>query len=259
MLVVLMRNTTSDKLYYSTVQVKCGDGSSGTAYFVVDSSIKNALKFYLVSNNHVVKNKSNCSITFHRAESTRSERKVGIYEHKFRELKWQNGWKSHPDPKIDIAVMSLNLVLNDLELRSIFLFFRAIDLSSIPSAAEVNLVKAIEEITYVGYPAGLIDTVNNLPIARKGCLATPLHEDFNGEPIFLIDGSVFGGSSGSPVCLLNESSYSDTNNNHYVGANRFHLIGTIFQNIELRQNNQSIDIGKVLKASTILETINHHF
>ena len=69
-------------------------------------------------------------------------------------------------------------------------------------------LSAIEEIIFVGYPDSLRDEVNMTPITRRGITSTPLDQDFNGEPVFLIDASVFGGSSGSPVFILNQGSYT---------------------------------------------------
>ena len=45
----------------------------------------------------------------------------------------------------------------------------------------------------------MYDQVNLIPITRTGMTATPLQLDYDGRPSFLIDASVFPGSSGSPV------------------------------------------------------------
>ncbi len=254
-----MRNTISDQLYYSTVRVECGDGSIGTAYIMSVSLNESMGKFFLVSNKHVVENKSDCRINFHTADSIQNTNKTGTYTHKFRTLKWRDAWKFHPNPTIDLAIMDLTPYLHELHQRGIYIFFRAISIKNIPTETEINLIKAMEEITFVGYPVGLIDSVNNLPIARRGHLATVLHEDFDGKPEFMIDASVFGGSSGSPVCILNENGYTDTNNNTVLGGCRFYLIGTIFEQMYKTDDNQSIDIGKVLKSRTILECIEYNF
>ncbi len=253
-----MRNTVSDQLYYSTVRIECGDGTIGTAYIMSAEINKSIGRFLLVSNRHIVENKSDCRIVFHKAKSINNQEKIGTYSHKFRTLKWRDAWKFHPDANIDLAILDITPYLREFEHRGVYIFFRAISVNHIPTESEINLIRAMEEITFVGYPAGLIDLVNNLPIARRGSLATPLHENFDGKPEFLIDASVFGGSSGSPVCILNENGYTDTNGNMFFGNIRFFLIGTIFQQISLGHDNQSIDIGKVLKSETILESIEYN-
>jgi hypothetical protein len=55
------------------------------------------------------------------------------------------------------------------------------------------------EVWFVGYPENRFDTVNNLPILRRGYIASLPKIDFEGRKQFLIDAQVFPGSSGSPV------------------------------------------------------------
>lgn len=61
---------------------------------------------------------------------------------------------------------------------------------------------AVEDLLMVGYPNSLMDETNHLPIVRKGITATPYVVDYDGQAEFLIDASVFPGSSGSPVFLI---------------------------------------------------------
>ncbi len=255
-----MRNSMSDQIYYSTVRITCEDGTGGTAFFVGTNNLYPEFgKIFLVSNNHVVRKMQKFSITFHIGDRPIPEDKTGTYEHKFKQLKWQNIWKSHTDPEVDIAVMDFTPFLYELAQMGKYIYFKALPLDQIPVTEKINSIKSIEEITFVGYPAGLIDEVNNLPIARKGHLATPLHENFNGKPLFLVDASVFGGSSGSPVCILNDGgSYSYSNGNTIFNS-RFYLIGTLFETTFQRHDGQNIDLGRVWKSQTILETIEHHF
>ncbi len=51
----------------------------------------------------------------------------------------------------------------------------------------------------VGYPVGLWDSVNNMPILRRGSTATLLDWTYEGRQEFVIDAACFPGSSGSPV------------------------------------------------------------
>ena len=64
---------------------------------------------------------------------------------------------------------------------------------------ELEQLEAIEEVVLIGYPAGIRDPAHLTPIARKGITATPPAWDYGGRPTFLVDASVFHGSSGSPV------------------------------------------------------------
>ena len=49
----------------------------------------------------------------------------------------------------------------------------------------------LEAIVMVGYPNGLWDKTNNLPIFRKGVLASDYKYDWNGKKEFLIDALCF--------------------------------------------------------------------
>ena len=53
-------------------------------------------------------------------------------------------------------------------------FVRLLDWNLLPTAQAVTEFDAIEELTFVGYPNGLADPVNHIPIARQAITATPL-------------------------------------------------------------------------------------
>ena len=51
----------------------------------------------------------------------------------------------------------------------------------------------------VGYPLGFSDDINNLPVYRKGMIASSYPVEFEQYPYFLIDSNLHEGTSGSPV------------------------------------------------------------
>lgn len=61
------------------------------------------------------------------------------------------------------------------------------------------------------------DAYNNMPITRRGITATPLHVDFENAPRFLIDAAIYGGSSGTPVFVFNQGSYTKPDGGLYAG------------------------------------------
>ena len=74
------------------------------------------------------------------------------------------------------------------------------------SLSRENLVdfqteEAIQDIMMVGYPMGIADEENNLPVVRKGITSSHIRSNFQKKPEVLIDAAVFPGSSGSPVFL----------------------------------------------------------
>lgn len=133
---------------------------------------------------------------------------------------------------------------------------------------------ALEEVIFVGYPVGLWDTTNLTPILRRGVTATPVFLDFQGKPQFLIDASVFPGSSGSPVFLYSAGWYSKRDGS-VVAGKRVKLLGVLSSVVRHLQESrvetiptgekggqyatfrEVVDLGFVFKSSTILETIQH--
>jgi hypothetical protein len=106
-------------------------------------------------------------------------------------------------------------------------FTRALPMSLLATEMPDLYTDAIEEITFIGYPDGRHDPKHLTPIVRRGITATPLDLDMGGAPTFLIDGSVFGGSSGSPVFLFNEGAYRGPDGLQ-IGT-RIALVGIIAQ------------------------------
>lgn len=74
-------------------------------------------------------------------------------------------------------------------------------------AHSLEELSAVEDVLMVGYPIGLWDEINNLPLIRRGITATHPAVDFCGNSIGVIDAACFPGSSGSPVLIVNEGMY----------------------------------------------------
>jgi hypothetical protein len=142
----------------------------------------------------------------------------------------------------------------------------------IPDQDKLDNLDALESVTFIGYPNGIWDKVNLLPVARRGTTASPLAVDFENTPRFLIDASVFGGSSGSPVFLFNQGIYSEKSGNTTIGSRCLFLgvIAAVFFRTQLNQivsvpiptqgrpmaeQQEMIDLGIVFKARTVVETI----
>ena len=152
------------------------------------------------------------------------------------------------------------------------MFYRCVDSNMLPTADQLAQLDAIESVTFVGYPNGIWDSTNLIPVARRGTTASPIGVDFEGTPRFLIDASVFGGSSGSPVFILNQGMYTDKRGNTVVGSRVLFVgvIAAVFFRTELNQivavpvptqtqpmaqQREMIDLGIVFKARTVVETI----
>lgn len=77
----------------------------------------------------------------------------------------------------------------------------------------------------IGYPLSLIDKKNNLPIVRKGVIATTPTVDFNEDHGFLVDITCQQGSSGSPVVAWHHKVSTDNANGQIVREEGCSLLG----------------------------------
>lgn len=113
----------------------------------------------------------------------------------------------HPD--VDLCAFPIWSCIKSFEDSGTKLFYRDIPESFIPSQKEVETICSIEEIIMIGYPDGMADDRHNLPIVRRGVTATDFKIDYEGRKEFLIDASIFKGSSGSPILICNIGSFNN--------------------------------------------------
>lgn len=177
---------------------------------------------------------------------------------------------THPDPRIDIAVCPLGLALGIMSAAGKAPYLVAFKPEQCPSPRDLQEIDAIEDVTFVGYPDGQYDRVNRTPVARRGVTATPVQWDWEGAPQFLVDGSIFPGSSGSPVVILRPAAQA-TRNGLAFGAPRVVFLGVLSQSMMSpaaveRTDGRRADVdvristglGIVVKWSMVEETIDAH-
>ena len=100
-------------------------------------------------------------------------------------------------------------------------YYCMLDKSHIPDDRALADLRALEEVSMVGYPIGLWDEANNLPILRRGTTATHPAIDFGRLPRGIVDIACFPGSSGSPVMILDEGELRHIGNGRRsIGSNR---------------------------------------
>lgn len=267
--------TPIQHLFFSTVKIRTISGAqegSGTGFFFASRG-ENAVPF-IVTNKHVVKGTQTAYLTFTKMKDDKPVMGDTV-EIKIDEEMWQSFWFGHPDPEIDIAVFPLGPVLDAILAQfGAEVFLKVIDDTMIPNHEALDKLDALEPVTFVGYPNGLWDSKNFIPVVRKGITATPLQIDFEGKPTFLIDASVFGGSSGSPVFIAESGAIPFNNQGDITIGRRFLFIGVIaavYKRTEFNEvtaipiptalrhvvkHDEILDLGVVYKSHTVLETIN---
>jgi hypothetical protein len=265
--------TFPQQLLFSTVRIETipaggRDSGVGTSFVFGYSVPGKGDALFLVTNKHVVADAAEGRFFF----TAEQEGGPAIGQRVDCALgDFATRWYGHEHPGIDVAVMPLVPVLGELERAGRKPFFRAIPTSLIPSTEATQGLDAREEVIFAGYPSGIYDTVNLTPVIRTGTTATPIELDYNGLPCFIIDASVFPGSSGSPVFIYNAGSYS-TQGGLAIGT-RLLFVGIVARmfyrtdtgRIELTEiptdtlvslkTMQMIDLGLVYKARTVVETI----
>lgn len=192
----------SKKMMYNTIRLESNDGSCGTgSYF--NFNIRGQIIPVIITNKHVVN--YNCD----------------------EEITYRTKWIFHSNK--DLCSCYINPLFEEIKRRyNKNVYMVANDEAIIYKTQKLNELSALEELVMVGYPIGLWDEKNNLPIFRKGYTANHPAIDFNEKGIVLIDMSCFPGSSGSSIYILNEGGYKDKNGNTFLGNSRVILLGYLF-------------------------------
>jgi hypothetical protein len=253
----------TDQLVHSTVKIEtiCSDGStySGTGFFF-QFNIDGKFVPVIITNKHVVEDSIKGFI--HLTKKDGADEPI-ISQHECIEIDdFEKFWIPHPEEEIDLCM----LFFQELKLPDEY-FKVVVPDSLIPSSSEYDSLTAIEDITMVGYPIGLWDSVNNMPIVRRGITATHPSLNYEGKSEFLIDAACFPGSSGSPVFLLNIGSHSGETG--IVMGTRIKLLGILYsgpqhgvigeicelpmKKTKVSYSSIPINLGAVIKSTKLLD------
>lgn len=239
----------STQLLYTTVPIyaKCSDGSfsSGTGFIFSVCETENSTIPLLITNYHVLENAVAGFVELHVGENDLPTKQTVRVQFDRSII------SSNKLGDLDLIAIPMAAVLNDLQNSNRPVFLRSVDNTLIPSDEQYNDFSAIENITFIGYPSGLYDDTNKVPIIRQGITATPIWNNFKGEEVFLIDAGVFHGSSGSPVFIYNQGAYP-TKDGITVG-NRLHFLGVISQTMltDTNSGKNFLDLGKVINSKAM--------
>ncbi|WP_130972955.1 S1 family peptidase [Klebsiella pneumoniae] len=219
----------SQTIAKSTVRIECdvANGVSvGTGFFFgfqIDEKLQLPL---LVTNKHVIKGATSIRMRFNINNSNNPQMKVLEVQ-----VKSESDFIHHPDPNIDICAIALGHFLTNLLSQGIEVDrFTFTD----KNFTDGNFITSAEDVFMTGYPNGLWDMVNNRPITRKGIAASSPLEDWQGRPEFMIDMACYGGSSGSPVYIMNEGGFSVDGG--FAVGHRLILLGILYA-------GPTIDVG----------------
>jgi hypothetical protein len=265
--------STAEQLFFTTVRIETvtetGEQGSGTGFFFSHQHGEQNFPF-VVTNKHVALGMKSGALLFLKRRGDQPAFGSGF---RLEVSGWPNAWFGHPSPDVDIAVCPFAPIEAYIKQQSDSdLFYRFVTTDMVPNQEQLEKMDALESVTFVGYPNGIWDKVNLIPIARRGISASPPAIDFENTPRFLIDASVFGGSSGSPVFLFNQGMYCDKFGMTTFGSRCLFLgvVAAVFYRTQLNQivsvpvptqarpmaeQQEMIDLGIVFKARTVVETI----
>jgi hypothetical protein len=228
--------TLSEQLMYSTVRLVCGD-SVGTGFFF-NATLHGRSMPLIVTNRHVLSPSDIRAI----GSGTTIDIELQVHGHGLTLVDGKpspsgaghvvkiskHTWFGHPDPTVDLAVFpAASVDALDKEL-----FRVGLTTGHIWSTEQLRELSVLEDVTMCGAPKGLWDEAHGLPIFRRGTTATHPAIDHRGQPIGVVDIACFPGSSGSPICIVNEGSYPNKRQTGKDGGvvfgNRLALLGILF-------------------------------
>lgn len=261
--------TTAQQLLFNTVPIEVHDSGgnligTGTSFALTHTFPEYGDELFLVTNKHVVAGGHCGYLYFTTVEDGKP--KIGTPFHIKHDPFFELSWHGHPSDDVDVAVMPISWMLDMIGQDGTSAFIKNITTSIIPSDAYVDGLDALEDVLFIGYPNGMFDKKNYTPILRVGTTATPLQLDWEGQSVFLIDASVFPGSSGSPVFYLEHGGTGRRN----ATAKLLGIVAAVFFRtstgevelvpapttvVPIANFQEMIDLGVVFKSKLILEAI----
>jgi hypothetical protein len=221
--------TPSEMLTYSTVRLECtladGGRSTGTGFFFDFLDSETTSVPAIVTNKHVVEGAVEGAFKMHEAGDDGSPHPKDNLN--IRLDQFAGRWIPHPDPHVDLCVLPAAPIFRAAQGQGKKVFHIPLGPSLVPSKAQLDELTAVEDIVMIGYPNGIWDSANNMPIVRRGITATHPAKDYEGQTEFMIDAACFPGSSGSPVLLFNLGSYPMRSGGIAFGT-RIMLLGALY-------------------------------
>lgn len=243
-----------EQVFFSTVRIAVAKGTTtgtsiGTGFLYTVPVAKDRNCILLVSNKHVYGDGKNAiQMIFHKRDAANPSRPALGQGVIMQDKAFDSVLTVHPDPSVDLACLNVSTIGSQEH----GVFYKNIDDDLMPDFGHERLLPG-NDVWFVGYPENRFDTRNNLPILRRGHIASIPKVDFEGRREFLIDAQVFPGSSGSPVFTE-------------LGGN-FKLVGVVSQTMIKNEKiqavptsvalgvTQTLGLGIVLKSNLLRELL----
>jgi hypothetical protein len=220
----------SEQLAFSTVRIEsediAGNVATGTGFFFRCLDQGQIAVPVIVTNKHVID--SGSVGRFHlTVRSSQGGPEYGRHVQLALD-NFSGRWYGHPEDDVDLAVMPVAPLLAEARQKGTEFFYLPVDKKLVPSDDELAELGAFEDLLMIGYPNGIWDSLNNMPIFRRGTTATHPKLNYNGKREFMIDAACFPGSSGSPVFLYNPGVFVSRAGGWVFGNTRLKLLGVLY-------------------------------
>ncbi|MCK4353262.1 trypsin-like peptidase domain-containing protein [candidate division WOR-3 bacterium] len=164
-------------------------------YIDKDSKGKKSYGVYLVTNRHVLKGFSQVYLRFNPQKADKPARD---YPLRLLDEKGDPKWSAHPDAKIDVAVIPVNVQLLRGHAIQIAYFHSDLHVANIEKLVELGIAEG--DFAYVlGFPMGIIGDKRVAAIVRSAIIARIRDSLDKTTQEYLIDAFMFPGNSGGPV------------------------------------------------------------
>jgi hypothetical protein len=243
----------SEMIYNTTTKIECYKyekeagklikvKSTGTGFFF-NLMLDNDTVLAIITNKHVVENRETTVFKFNRSVNAAPKYGDTVIVNIKNSSKL---WVLHPTE--DLALMPILPFVSSMIDRSKAPFIKAYTEDLIPTLQEEKEMDALIDVVMIGYPKGFSDSINNVPVFRKGITATPFFLNYNNTPKFLVDIPIFSGSSGSPVLYY---STGDLGGGMVKVAPHLKMLGIATDS----RNYEAIGYGMVDKSNLKIKTV----
>ncbi|MCE7792299.1 serine protease [Salipaludibacillus sp. CUR1] len=244
------------ELNYSTVRIHCnhqnGTSSSGTGFIIrfAEQTIngKYASVPCIVTNKHVIRNAHEITVRFHSTNLDGTKTK----KHCQFTFDLSKLIIMHPDDNVDLCAIPIETMYRVAFKDNIKPHYYGISLHQISKEEALKEYYPSEDIVVVGYPNGIWDELHNLPVFRKGTLATMPSVNYKAKKEFLIDCAIYPGSSGSPVFSVKQLFNPDT----YEPFTSIKLLGVVYATYQ--HNARGETITKDIPTNIIATPVPNH-
>lgn len=248
----------------NTVRIAAGASqdqltSTGTGFFYqVTHPTSNLARVLILTNKHVVRGAAIVQFVLSSAPSVADldaqHQPIGRTDHPVI-LPLAGNLINHPDQSIDLCAIDITILYGQIFQRGRQLRSMCIDSSWLPSQQDRIGLRDIERVLVIGYPIGLWDEHNKMPIARQGSTATHPLAHYAGKRNFLIDVAAFQGSSGSPVFSYEAPMFRQPDGSFTPGT-KVNFIGIVWGVIERTVTGklQAVEIPSALEHIPVLQS-----